>query len=104
MSLTVQLGDAHVDAAHMADLCQRFGVPELALFGSAVRGQMRPDSDIDVMVEFGPAARIGILRLESLAEGLEALVGRKIDLVTKRGLKPWARPEVLREARVIYAA
>lgn len=51
MSLTIQLGDAHVDAAQLADLCQRFGVTELALFGSAVRGQMRPDSDIDVMVE-----------------------------------------------------
>jgi predicted nucleotidyltransferase len=104
MSLTVQLGDAHVDAAQLADLCQRFGVTKLALFGSAVRGQMRPDSDIDVMVEFDPAARIGILKFESLAEGLEALVGRKIDLVTKRGLKPWVRPEVLREARVVYAA
>ena len=56
------------------------------------------------MVECDPAARVGILKFESLAEGLEALVGRKIDLVTKRGLKPWVRPEVLREARVIYAA
>jgi len=104
MSLTVYLGDAQVDAAKLAELCQRFGVTELALFGSAVRGEMRPDSDIDVMVEFDPAARIGILKFESLVEGLEALVGRKIDLVTKRGLKPWVRPEVLKEARVIYAA
>lgn len=104
MSPTVQLGDVHVDAAQLVDLCQRFGVTELAVFGSAVRGQMRPDSDIDVMVEFDPAARIGILKFQLLAEGLEALVGRKIDLVTKRGLKPWVRPEVLREARVIYAA
>jgi predicted nucleotidyltransferase len=76
MSLAVQLGDAHVDAAELADLCQRFGVTELAPFGSAVRGQMRPDSDIDVMVEFD----------------------------TARGLKPWVRPEVLRAARVVYAA
>jgi len=104
MSLTVYLGDAQVDAAKLADLCQRYGVTELSLFGSAVRGEMGPHSDIDVMVEFDPAARIGILKFESLVEGLEALVGRKIDLVTKRGLKPWVRPEVLREARVIYAA
>ncbi len=104
MSPTVHLGDAQVDAAKLADLCRRFGVRELSLFGSAVRGELGPDSDIDVLVEFDPAARIGIVKFESLVEGLEALVGRKIDLVTKRGLKPWVRPEVLREARVVYAA
>lgn len=91
MSPTVYLGDVQVDAAKLADLCQRFGVRELALFGSAVRGEMRPDSDIDVMVEFDPAARVGIFKFESLVEGLEALVGRKINMVTKRGLKPWVR-------------
>lgn len=104
MSPTIHLGDAEVDAAKLADLCRRYGVTELSLFGSAARDQMRPESDIDVMVVFDPAARIGIFKFESLVEGLEALVGRKVDLVTKRGLKPWVRPEVLREARVIYAA
>jgi predicted nucleotidyltransferase len=73
--------------------CQRFGVTELSLFGSAVRGEMGPESDIDVMVEFDPAARVGILKFESLVEGLEAVVGRKVDLVTKRGLKRWVRPQ-----------
>jgi hypothetical protein len=104
MSLTVQLGDVQVDATKLAELCRRYGVTELSLFGSAVRGAMGPESDIDVLVEFDSAARIGIFKFESLVEGLEALVGRKVDLVTKRGLKPWVRPEVLREARVIYAA
>ncbi len=104
MSRTVHLGDAQVDAAKLADLCQRYGVTELSLFGSAVRGEMGPGSDLDIMVDFDPAARIGIVKFESLVEGLEALAGRKVDLVTKRGLKPWVRPEVLREARVIYAA
>lgn len=69
-----------------------------------MRGELRPDSDIEVMVVFDPAARIGIVRFQCLAEHLEALVGRKVDLVTKRGLKPWVRLEVLKEARVIYAA
>ncbi len=104
MSSTVHLGDVQVDAAKLAGLCRRFGVRELSLFGSAVRGELGADSDIDVLVEFDPAARIGIVKFESLVEGLEALVGRKIDLVTKHGLKPWVRPEVLREARVVYAA
>lgn len=104
MNATVHLGDAEVDAAQLADLCRQYSVTELSLFGSAVRGELEPDSDIDVLVEFDSAARIGIFKFELLVEGLEALVGRKVDLVTKRGLKPWVRPEVLRERRVIYAA
>jgi predicted nucleotidyltransferase len=104
LGYTLQLGDAQVDKVKLAELCRRYEVKELSLFGSAVRGEMRPGSDIDVMVEFDPEARIGILRFESLSEDLGVLVGRKVDLVTKRGLKPWIRPHVLKEARVIYAA
>jgi uncharacterized protein len=104
MGHTLQPGDALVDEKQLADLCRQYGVRELSLFGSAVRGEMRPGSDIDVMVGFDPRARIGLLKFESLSEELEALVGRKIDLVTKRGLKAWVRPQVLKEARVVYAA
>jgi uncharacterized protein len=86
MSHALQLGDTQVDETKLADLCRRYCVKELSLFGSAVRGERGPGSDIDVMVEFDPNARIGLLKFESLSEDLEALVGRKIDLVTKRGL------------------
>jgi predicted nucleotidyltransferase len=74
------------------------------LFGSAARGEMRPESDIDIIVEFEPGARVGLIKFESFAEELEALTGRTVDLVTKGGLKPWVRPTVLKDARVIYAA
>ena len=104
MGRSLQLGDAQVDESTLAELCRRYSIRELSLFGSAVRGDMGAGSDIDVMVEFDPGARIGLLKFESLSEDLEALVGRKVDLVTKRGLKPWIRPRVLKEARVIYAA
>ena len=104
MAATLQLGDAEVDKIRLADLCRRYGVRELSLFGSAVRGEVRPGSDVDVMVEFDGSVRIGLLKFESLREELEALSGRKVDLVTKGGLKPWIRPHVLKEARVIYAA
>ena len=104
MDHTVQLGDVQVDENKLADLCRNYDVRELSLFGSAVRGEMRPGSDIDIMVEFDPGARIGLLKFESLSEDLEALVGHKIDLVTKRGLKAWIRPQVLKEARIVYAA
>ncbi len=104
MNQTLQFGDTHVDRTSLAEVCPRYGVKELSLFGSAVRGAMRPESDIDIMVEFEPGVRIGLIKFESLAEELEALAARKIDLVTKRGLKSWIRPEVLKDARVIYAA
>jgi predicted nucleotidyltransferase len=104
MGHTLQLGDAQVDQNKLVELCRRYGVRELSLFGSAVRGEMRPGSDIDVMVEFDPSVRIGLLKFESLNEDLEVLVGCKVDLVTKRGLKAWIRPHVLKEARVVYSA
>jgi predicted nucleotidyltransferase len=104
MHRTFDFGDTHVDGASLAEVCRRYGVKELSLFGSAVRGEMRPESDIDIMVEFEPGARVGLVKFESLVEELAALSGRRVDLVTKRGLKPWVRPEVLKDARVIYAA
>ena len=104
MSQTLQLGDSLVDGASLAEVCRRYGVKELSLFGSALRGEMSPESDIDIMVEFEPGARVGLIKFESLVEELESLAGRRVDLVTKRGLKPWVRPQVLKDARVIYAA
>src|SRR5579863_3959033 len=104
MRPTLEFGKMHVDGAALAELCRRYSVKELSLFGSAVHGEMRPESDVDIMVEFEPGARIGLIKFESLAEELEALAGRRVDLVIRRGLKPWVRPAVLKDARVIYAA
>ena len=104
MNQTVQLGDTQVDGPSLVEVCRRYGVKELSLFGSAVRGEMRPESDIDSMVEFEPGVRTGLVKFETLVEELESLAGRKVDLVTRRGLKPWVRPQVLKDARVIYAA
>ncbi len=91
-------------ADRIADTCRRYGVKELAVFGSASRGGMRPDSDVDMLVEFDPGVRIGIVKFSSLEEELEGLIGRKVDLVTKRGLKPWMRQTILSEAQVVFPA
>jgi predicted nucleotidyltransferase len=72
MSHTLQLGDAQGDENKLADLCRHYDVRELSLFGSAVRGEMQPGSDIDVMVEFDPGARIGLLKFESLSDDIDA--------------------------------
>ncbi|MBS1829500.1 MAG: nucleotidyltransferase family protein [Acidobacteria bacterium] len=93
-----------IDGSSLVEVCRRYGVKELSLFGSAARGEMRPESDIDIMVEFEPGVRIGLVKFESLIDELQSIAGRKVDLVTKRGLKPWVRQSVLQDARVIYAA
>jgi len=88
----------------IAEICRRYHVRELAVFGSAARGDIRPDSDIDLLVEFEPDARIGLFKFAAMEQELAALFGRKVDLVTKPGLKPWIRPHVLRDAKILYAA
>ena len=104
MGRMVELGNARVSDATLIEVCRRYAVKELALFGSAARAGMHPESDIDLMVEFQPGVRVGLMKFETFASELERLVGRRVDLVTKRGLKPWVRGEVLKDAQVIYAA
>ncbi len=90
-------------AEKIAEICRKYQVRELAVFGSAARGDMRPDSDVDLLVEFEPEASIGLFELAGMEEELAALLGRRVDLVSKRGLKPRVRPHVLRDAKVVYA-
>ena len=104
MSQMLHLGDAEVDGAILADLCRRYHVRELSLFGSAARGEMRPDSDIDLLVEFLPNAEVGLVEHAGLMLDLQGLLGRKVDLVSKNGLKPRIRPYVLADAQLVYAA
>ncbi len=76
----------------------------MSLFGSAVRGDMRPDSDIDFLVDSLPGARPGLLGVSAMMREFTALLGRRVDLAVKPALKPRIRPGVLAEARLIYAA
>lgn len=82
-------------SAHRHELAQRFGVKQLSLFGSAARDQLREDSDVDVLVEFeGDATYDGYFKLQDY---LQVLLGRSVDLVTERGLKPRARLHVQKD-------
>jgi predicted nucleotidyltransferase len=73
----LQFGDVQVDGTSLAELCRRYGVKELSLFGSAVRGEMHPESDLDMLVEFEPGVRIGLIKFESLVDDLETLAGAR---------------------------
>ena len=86
------------------NLCRKYQVRELALFGSAARGESNVDSDLDFLVEFEPQARVGFLTLSGLSRELSSLLHRPVDLVPKAGLKPTIRAQVLAEAEVVYAA
>lgn len=88
----------------IADLCRRWGIRRLALFGSAVTGELRPDSDVDVLVEFRPDRVVGLIRLYDLECELSDLFdGRRIDLITPKALNHRIRQQVLNEAEVQYA-
>jgi uncharacterized protein len=93
-----------IPEAEISEVCRRYGVKELSIFGSAVRGELRPESDIDFLVDFLPGARPGLLGLSAIARELSGVVGRHVDLAVKPALKPLIRSEVLAEALPIYAA
>lgn len=100
--MTIAAG-VELPEAGIAEICRRHQVKELSLFGSAARGEMRPDSDFDFLVVFLPEARPGLLGLEAMMRELAALLGRRVDLAVKPALKPLIRSGVLAEARLIYA-
>jgi predicted nucleotidyltransferase len=83
-------------------LCREYRVRELAVFGSALREDFGPDSDIDLLVLFEPDADIGLIAYNALQRRLSAALGRPVDLVSKKWLNPIIRDEVLRSARVLY--
>lgn len=100
----LQIGSTQIDGSKLAVLCERYRVRELSLFGSAARGNMRPDSDIDMLVEFLPGANVDLVDYAGLMLDLSRLLDRKVDLVSKKGLKPRIRASVLEEAHLLYAA
>ncbi len=100
MSATVSLA---IPSDQIAALCRRYGVRRLALFGSVLRDDFGPQSDVDMLVEFEPRRTpgLGFFRLE---EKLAALLGRRVDLNTKASLSRHFRDRVLFDARDVYVA
>jgi len=86
----------------IADFCRRHHIRKLAVFGSALREDFRPDSDLDVLVEFEPGRTPG-LAFFGMEQELSELLGRKVDLNTPQFLSPYFRDKVLAEAEVQYA-
>ncbi len=89
--------------AAMEAKIRALGVRRLALFGSVVRGEARPDSDIDVLVQFSQGAKT-FDRFLALSELLEASLGRRVELVTTEALSPFMGPHILAEAQDVLRA
>ncbi len=94
-----------IDHNGIVDFCRRWRIQELALFGSVLRNDFRPDSDVDVLVTFEPNAPWTLWDLSRMRFELEELFGRKVDLVEKKALRnPFRRQAILADQQVVYAA
>lgn len=92
-----------IDHERLEKLCRAYGVRRLAFFGSVIRDDFGADSDVDILVEFQPGAKVG-LSFFSLQQELSGLLGRRVDLSTPGFLSPRIREIVAREARPVYEA
>ncbi len=92
----------------IAAFCQKWQVTEFALFGSVLRPDFRPDSDIDILLSFVPDSRLTLFNLVTVQDELEAIFGRKVDVVQKAAIESSPnyirRKSILKNPEVIYAA
>lgn len=93
-----------IDHAKLAEFCQRHHIRKLAFFGSVLRADFRPDSDVDVLVEFESGHAPGLLKLAAMEREFSAILdGRRVDLRTPEDLSRYFRDEVMAGAEVQYA-
>lgn len=83
--------------------CKKYHIRKLSLFGSVLRDDFTPTSDIDVLVEFQPGGKIGLFKMAHMENELSDLIGRKVDLRTPQDLSRYFRQEVVENAEVQYA-
>lgn len=92
----------------IGDFCKKWGVRELSLFGSVLREDHRPDSDIDILVDFRPGIERSLLDLVSMTDELRAIFGREVDLVTRKAVENSEnyirRKAILSSLEVVYAS
>lgn len=84
--------------------CRKWGIREFSIFGSALRNDFRPESDVDVLVEIDPARTLSAWDWTDMIEELKSLFGREVDLVEKDAIRnPFRRSEILSASRIVYA-
>jgi len=100
----MRLHGVEIPEDRIAEFCRRHGVRRLSLFGSILREDFGPGSDLDFLVEFQPGVDYSLFDLGGMWMELHEMFGREVDLKTPEELSPLFRDEVLGEARALYAA
>jgi predicted nucleotidyltransferase len=93
-----------LDRGSVERFCHRHSIRRLSLFGSALREGFRPESDIDLLVEFEEGARVGLFQMVAMEDELSSLLGRRVDLRTSAELSRYFREDVVAGAETLYAA
>jgi len=102
---TLLAGRIPLNRAKVAAFCKRWNISEFSLFGSVLREDFRPDSDVDVLVSFQHEAKWSLWDLIEMTEELEKIFGRKVDLVEKEALRnPYRRHSILNGREIFYVA
>ncbi len=97
-----------IDQNKIVEFCHRWKITEFALFGSVLREDFRPDSDVDVLVTFAPDAEWSLFDLVAMKDELEQIFAREVDIISRRGIErshnPIRKRAILSSAQVIHAA
>ena len=105
-SIPIMNPDVHIPQDRLAEFCRENSITELSVFGSALRDDFGPQSDIDLLVSFGEEAHHTLFDLIRMEEELEAMLGREVDLVSRRGIEKspnyLRRKAILESAELIY--
>ena len=97
-----KMTNIHMHDETLAVICRQHNIRKLSLYGSVLRDDFRPDSDIDVLVEFEPGHPVGLIRFAATERELTSLLGRQVDLHTPAELSRYFRDEVMKSAEVQY--
>ena len=91
-----------VPKRRLSEFCREHRIRKLTFFGSVLRDDFGPDSDVDVLIEFEPGKRVGFITLAGMEIELGRLLGRRVDLHTEKGLNPYFRDNALSTAKIQY--
>ncbi len=101
--MTTTLETIELPLDELAEYSRANHIIKLEVFGSAARGEMTPESDVDLLVTFEPDAPIGLIAYIRIQDELGEIIGRRVDLVQPEGLKPLIKEGILNSAKTIYA-
>lgn len=105
MKIIMARPQVNIPRDKIADFCKKWKIAEFSLFGSVLRDDFAPDSDIDVLVSFEPDGGITFDNRVEMLDELAAIFGREVDMVEKEGIRnPFRRHEILTTREVVYAA